>query len=107
MCCNAKEVVKDAAMITGTLLIHSPLVITLFNYSCTHAFIAMIFNNRIGMLVEDLGYDLVVSTLVGAILITEVCVMVAVVLIQQHILLTDFTMFLMRVFNVIYSAWIG
>lgn len=100
---TAEEVVQDAAVITGALFIHSTPAIALFNCSCTHTFIAMTFNDRIGMSVADLGYNLVVSTLIGAILTTEVCVMVVVVAFQQRIFLIDFTILQMKVFNVIFS----
>lgn len=55
------------------------------------------------MSVEDLDYDLVALRIVGAIFTTKVCVRGVNVVIQQRILLIDFTIFLMREFDAIFS----
>ena len=68
------EAVEDAAVITGTLTIHSTPALVLFNSGSTHTFIATAFAARVGMTVEDLGYDLTVSTPTGVVLTTAVCV---------------------------------
>lgn len=59
---TAKEALQDGTLITRTLLIHSALATILFDSSSTHTFIANTFVDRFGMSVEDLSYDLVVST---------------------------------------------
>lgn len=70
----AEEAIKDATMITGTLLIHSSTANTLFDYGGTHTYIAKTFVNRISVFVEDLGYDLVVLTPTEAVLTIKMCV---------------------------------
>lgn len=59
---TAKEVVQDDIIVRDTLLIHSTPVIVLFDFGSTNTFITKTFVNRVGMSVEDLNYDLVVST---------------------------------------------
>lgn len=59
---TAKEVVQDDIVVRDTLLIHSTPVIVLFDFGSTYTFITKTFVNRVGMSVEDLNYDLVVST---------------------------------------------
>ena len=54
----ADKVVQDFAVITCTLLIHSAQAIVLFDSGSTHTFLAQPFVDRIGMDVEDLGFDL-------------------------------------------------
>lgn len=58
---------------TGTLLDSIPVVV-LFDSGSTYAFIAIIFAPSIGVGLEDLGYDLVVTTPIGAVFITGQCV---------------------------------
>lgn len=65
--------VQDTSVITTTLLIHFALTIAMFDYGSTHIFIAKIFVNRIGVFVEDLGYELVVSTSINSVLTTRLC----------------------------------
>lgn len=77
-----EEAVKDATVVTVTLLIHSAPATVLFDSGSMATFISKTFVDRIDMPVEDLGYDLVVSTPAGAILVTRVCVRGVVVLIQ-------------------------
>lgn len=60
---TTEEVVHDATVITGTLLIHSAPAVVLFDPSSTHSFIIKTFINRIGVSVKDVVYDLVISTL--------------------------------------------
>lgn len=62
-----EEAVQDAAIIIGTLVIHSMLVVILFDFDSTNTFLAKTFVDRVGMTVEDLGYDLDVLTPIGAI----------------------------------------
>lgn len=69
-----EEAVQDATVIIVTLLIHSTLVVALFDSSSTHNFIAKTFVDIIGVSVEGLGYDFVVSTSSRVVLTTGVCV---------------------------------
>ena len=55
------------------------------------------------MTVEDLGYDLTVSTPTGVVLTTIVCMRDVAVVIQRRILLTDFTVLPMREFDAIFG----
>lgn len=64
--------VQDAAVITRSLLIHSAPVV-LFDSSSKQTFIRKTFVDWIGVLVDDLGHDLVVSTPAG-VLTTRECV---------------------------------
>lgn len=68
------EAVQDAAIITCILLIHSSPAVALFNSGSTLTFIAKTFVDRFGVSIEDLGYDLAVSTPARAIVTTSVCV---------------------------------
>lgn len=68
-----EEVVQNAVVITNTLLIHSTPTVALFDSGSTHTFIAKLFFDRIGVSVEDLRYDLVVSTLAETVHTTGVC----------------------------------
>lgn len=61
--------------------------------------------DRLSVSVEDLGYDYIVSTPSGAILTIGVCERGVVVLIHLHILLTNFTMLLMKEFKAIFSMY--
>ena len=69
---TADEAVEDAAVITGTLPIHSISAIVLFDSGSTHTFLAQAFVDRVGLEVVDLGFDSQVSTPVGVILTTRV-----------------------------------
>ena len=71
---TADEAIQDAAVITGTLTIHSTPALVLFDSGSMHTFIATAFVARVGMTLEDLGYDLTVSTPTGVVLTTAVCV---------------------------------
>lgn len=66
--------VQGAIVITGTLLIHSTLVVVLFDYRSTNIFIAKTNVDRISRSIEDLSYESVLSTPTRAILATEMCV---------------------------------
>lgn len=90
-------------MITDTLLLYSTSVIALFDSGSTHIFIAKTFINRIGVPINDLGYNLVVSTPTRAVLSMEVCVRGVAVDIRFGIKLTNFTVLLMREFNAIFG----
>lgn len=57
-----EEAVQDTAITIRTLLFHSAPTIALFDSGSVHTFIAKTFINRIGVSVENLSYDLVVST---------------------------------------------
>lgn len=69
-----KEAVEDSVMMIGTLLINYAPATGLFDSRSTHTFIAKIFIDRIVVFVDDLGYDLLVSTTTGGILTTGSCV---------------------------------
>lgn len=58
----AEEPVENAVVITSTLLIHTGPNIVFCDSVSTHTFIAMTFVDRIGLSVDDLGYDFVVLT---------------------------------------------
>lgn len=60
---TTKVVVEYTIVITVILLIQSAPLIALFDSGRTYTFIAKTFVDRIGVIVEDLGYDLAVSTL--------------------------------------------
>lgn len=77
-----EEVVQDASVIIGTLLIHFAPAIALFDFSSIHTLIANTFIDRVGVSIEDLGYDLVVLTPGGGVLTTGVCVRGVVLVIQ-------------------------
>lgn len=61
------------SQVPSSILAH---VVLLFDSDGTHTFVAKTFVDRIGVMVNDLGYDLVVSTLAGATFTTQVCVCV-------------------------------
>lgn len=67
-----EEVVQDATIIIGTLLIHLARVVVLFDSSSTHTFISRKFVDWIGVPIDDLGYDLVISTPTRAVITTKV-----------------------------------
>lgn len=50
---TAKEAIQDVAIITGTQLIQSTPVMTLFDSGSAHMFIAKTFVDRIGLYLED------------------------------------------------------
>lgn len=59
------------------------------------------------MPVEDLGHNLVVSTLAGATVTTGVCVRGLTIVMHQQVLPTDFVAILMREFSAIFGMdWI-
>lgn len=70
---TGEEAVQDFTIITCTLLIHFSPIVSLFDSSSTHTFIAKTFVDRIRVLVEDLGFDFVVSTLVRVVHTTGEC----------------------------------
>lgn len=53
----AKVEVQDTAVIVGTLLIYSTLVLSLFDSGSTLMFVTKMFVNRICVAVEDLDYE--------------------------------------------------
>lgn len=61
------------------------------------------FVDKIGVLVDDLGYDLVVSTPGIAVLTTNVCVRDIIMVIERSILSTNFTLLAMREYDAIFS----
>lgn len=69
-------------MIIGTLLVRYAPSIVLFDLSSIHTILAQYFVDRIGMDVEDLGFDLRVSTSARVILTTSVSVTGVIVMIQ-------------------------
>lgn len=64
----------EADVITGSLLIHSIPTVVFFYFSSTHTYISRTLVDRIGVPVDSLGYDQVVSTPAGVVLTTGVCV---------------------------------
>lgn len=79
---NCDEYVKDMAGITCALLLDSVPAVVLFDAGSTHVLIARTFIHSIGVGLDDLGYDLVVTTLVRAILTTQECMRDVVVAIK-------------------------
>lgn len=71
---TAEEAVKEATIITGALLIHLAPVVVLLDSGSMHTFMSKKFNDWIDVPIDDLGYDLVVSTPSREILTTGVCV---------------------------------
>lgn len=70
-------------MITSTLLVYSMrMPAILFDSSTTHTFIHKTFVDRIGVSIEHLVYDLIVSTPSRAVLTIIVCVRGVTVLFQ-------------------------
>lgn len=67
---TADEAVQDAAVITGTLLLDFVPAVVLFDSGSTHTFIAYTSVPRVGVGLEDLGYDLVVTTPAGSVFTT-------------------------------------
>lgn len=67
---NANEVGQDVGVITGILLLDSVPVVVLFDFISIHTFIGQTFVRKIGVGLEHLGYDFVVTTLVGVVLTT-------------------------------------
>ena len=55
---TADEAVQDAAVITGTLTIHSTPALVLFDSGSIHTFLAQAFVDRIGLDVVDLWFYL-------------------------------------------------
>lgn len=70
----AAKVVREAAIITGSLFIHSIPAVFFFYSSSTHTYISRSLVDRIGVPIDNLGYDWVVSTPAGVVLTTDVCV---------------------------------
>lgn len=95
------------AVIIGTLLFHLAPIVVLFDSSSTHSFISKPFVDRIGVPVDDLRYDLVVSPHAGIVLTTEVCMRSIAVVIEWCITFTNVTVLSMREFDVIFSMdWV-
>lgn len=69
-------------MIIGTLLVRYAPSVVLFDLSSINTILAQYFVDRIGMDVEDLGFDLRVSTSTRVILTTSVSVTGVIVMIQ-------------------------
>lgn len=67
-----EEVVQDAPIIKSTILIQSASALVLFDSGSTHSFLAKAFLDKIGMRLDDLAYDLVMSTPSGAVFTTGV-----------------------------------
>lgn len=95
--------VQDATIITSTLIIYSTPAIVLFDAGSTHTLIAKTFVDRIDVLVDDLGYDLVVSIPTIAMHTSRECVKGIIVVIQPFILLTNFTVLPMQEFDLIFD----
>lgn len=66
--------VQDAAIITSTLFFHLAPIVVLFDFGSTHTFISRSFVDKIGVLVDYLGFDLVVFTPVRVVPTISVCV---------------------------------
>lgn len=56
------QAIHDAIVIIDTILIHSYPKVLLFDCSSTHTFTTKAFVDRIGVRLDDLGYNLVVFT---------------------------------------------
>lgn len=69
---TTEEIVHDATVIRGTLLIHLVPTVILFDLGSTHTFLARTFVDRIGLTVGDLQHNLVVLTPSGVNLTTKV-----------------------------------
>lgn len=77
-----EQLVMNATVITRTLLIHSTHTIVLLDSISIQKFIAKTFFIRINLIVEDLGYDFIVSTPSRAILTIGECVKDVTIVIQ-------------------------
>lgn len=75
-----------SSLTTGTLLIHSVPTVVLFDSGSTHTFISGMIVGGIGVLVDDLGYDLVVSPPARSVLATGECVKGIAIIIQRCVL---------------------
>lgn len=73
------QAIQDTAVIIGTILIHSYVVVVLFQSNSTLAFLAKKFVDRISVKLDDLGYDLVVSTRTKVGHTTSVCMRLIVI----------------------------
>ena len=100
---TADEAVEDAAVITGTLPIHSIPAIVLFYSGSTQTFLAQVFVDRVGLEVIDLGFDLRVSTPAGVVLTIGVGVRDVTIEIQPRILPSDFVVLPMQEFDAIFG----
>lgn len=86
---TTEEVVQDAAAITCTLITLYFSTSLMFDFGSTYTFISKTFVDRIGVSIEDLGNDFLVSNLARAVLTTGVRMRDVNVFVQQHILLAD------------------
>lgn len=68
-----------------------------------YTFISRMFVDRIGVAIDDLGYDLIVSTPTIAVLAIGVCMRDIGIVTQQCILSTDFTVLVAREFDDIFG----
>ena len=84
------------------LFIHFAPAIVLFDSGSTHTFLSRSFADRIGVQLEDLGFDLRVSTPAGVVLTIGVRVWGVAVAFPQRILPTDFVVMPMTEFDVIF-----
>lgn len=99
---TAEETLWDATIITGTFSIHSVSAVVLFDFGSTHTFLAQMLVDRFGVLLDELGHDLVVCTPVGATLTTGVCIRGITIVIQCRTLSTEFVVLSMRDFDVFF-----
>lgn len=101
---NGDKPMLDTGVITSTLLVGSIPIVILF-YSCsTHIFISQTFVPRTGLGLEDLDYDLVVTTPAREVLTIGECVRGVVVATEHHILFTNFKVLAMHDFDAIFRV---
>lgn len=93
----------DAIIITGTLSIHSTPRVVLFDSGSATTFLPRAFVDRFGVLIDDLGHDLIMSTPTGATLTTKLCGRGIPIVIQHHTFPTDFVVLSMRKFDAIFN----
>lgn len=105
MCATTtEEAIQDATVITSTIFIQSAYTLILFDSGRMHNFLAKAFVDKIGMRLNDLVYDLVVSTPARAVLTTRVCMRGIIIMIQWYTLLTNFVVLPMRELDAIFGT---
>lgn len=61
----------------------------LFDIGITHTFISCKFVPKLGVMIEDLGFDLIVTTLTRSVVTTALWVKRIIVVIQQYTIFLD------------------
>lgn len=75
------EVVQDTTFIIGTILVQLAFALVVFDSDSKHTFLAKAFVDKTDMKLDDLSYNIVMSTPVGVVLTMEVCVRAIIVMI--------------------------